>query len=117
MVVGGNGSSNSAARGVVETALPLAIVAAGTANDLARTLDLRRGHVWSYDFVEDQTHNGRKFRMLNIVDAFSRECLPMLDDGRELPIEALYLAPRSRLNSAIAEQLGCALDDGPFGPI
>lgn len=21
-------------------------------------------HVWSYDFVEDRTHNGRKFRML-----------------------------------------------------
>ncbi|GFZ85658.1 hypothetical protein GCM10019071_13680 [Sphingobium fuliginis] len=32
-----------------------------------------RGHVWSYDFVEDQTHNGRKFRMLNIIDEFSRE--------------------------------------------
>jgi putative transposase len=23
-----------------------------------------RNHVWSYDFVEDRTHNGRKFRML-----------------------------------------------------
>ena len=23
-------------------------------------------HVWSYDFVEDRTHNGRKYRMLNI---------------------------------------------------
>jgi putative transposase len=22
-------------------------------------------HVWSYDFVEDRTHNGRKFRMLS----------------------------------------------------
>jgi thioredoxin reductase len=41
----------------------------------------------------------------------------LLDDGRETPIDALYLAPRTRLNSSIAEQLGCALDDGPFGPI
>jgi len=32
-------------------------------------------HVWSYDFVEDRTHNGRKYRMLNIVDEFTRECL------------------------------------------
>ena len=24
-------------------------------------------HVWSYDFVEGRTHNGRKFRMLNII--------------------------------------------------
>lgn len=34
--------------------------------------------MWSYDFVEDQTHNGRKFRMLNIIDEFSRECLAMV---------------------------------------
>ena len=31
-------------------------------------------HVWSYDFVEDRTHNGRKYRMLNIIDEFTREC-------------------------------------------
>jgi len=37
-----------------------------------------RGHVRSYDFVEDRTHNGRKFRMLNIIDEFSRECLAMV---------------------------------------
>ena len=37
-----------------------------------------RGHVWSYDFVEDKTRNGRKFRMLNIIDEFSRECLAMV---------------------------------------
>ena len=32
-------------------------------------------HVWSYDFVEDRTHDGRKYRMLNVVDEFTRECL------------------------------------------
>ena len=32
-------------------------------------------HVWSYDFVEDRTHNGRKYHMLNIIDEFTRECL------------------------------------------
>jgi putative transposase len=32
-------------------------------------------HVWSYDFVEDRTHDGRKYRMLNVLDEFSRECL------------------------------------------
>jgi len=35
----------------------------------------RRDHVWSYDFVEARTHDGRKFRMLNVVDEFTRECL------------------------------------------
>ena len=34
-------------------------------------------HIWSYDFVEDRTHDGRKHRMLNLVDEFTRECLAM----------------------------------------
>ena len=34
-----------------------------------------RDHVWAYDFVEGRTHDGRKVRMLNIVDEFTRECL------------------------------------------
>src|SRR4030095_12149185 len=42
----------------------------------------RLGHVWSYDFVEDITWNGRKYRMLNIVDEFSRECLAMVPQRR-----------------------------------
>ena len=35
----------------------------------------RPNHVWSYDFVEHRTHNGSKYRMLNVIDAFTRECL------------------------------------------
>jgi putative transposase len=34
----------------------------------------RPNHVWSYDFVEDRTHDGRKFRMLDVIDEFTREC-------------------------------------------
>ena len=33
----------------------------------------RLNHVWSYDFVEARTHDGRKFRMLNLIDEFTRE--------------------------------------------
>jgi putative transposase len=25
-------------------------------------------HVWSYDFVQHRTHNGKSFRMLNVID-------------------------------------------------
>jgi putative transposase len=32
-------------------------------------------HVWSYDFVEDRTHDGRRYRMLNVIDEFTHECL------------------------------------------
>jgi transposase InsO family protein len=43
----------------------------------------RPNHVWSYDFVEDRTHDGRKFRMLNVLDEFTRECLA-IRVGRKL---------------------------------
>ena len=35
----------------------------------------RANHVWSYDFVEDRTHDGGKYRMLNVIDEFTRESL------------------------------------------
>ena len=35
----------------------------------------RRNHVWSYDFVEAQTHDGRKLRLMTLIDEFTRECL------------------------------------------
>ena len=34
-----------------------------------------RNHVWSYDFVEAQTHDGRKVRLMTLIDEFTRECL------------------------------------------
>lgn len=40
----------------------------------------------------------------------------VLTDGGIIPIDALFVAPRTQLNSTIAERLGCALDVGPIGP-
>ena len=34
-----------------------------------------RDRVWSYDFVEDRTHDGRRYRMLNVLDEFTHECV------------------------------------------
>jgi putative transposase len=31
-------------------------------------------HVWTYDFVHDRCENGRKLKMLTVVDEFTREC-------------------------------------------
>ena len=42
-----------------------------------------RDHVWAYDFVQAQTHDGRSFRMLTVVDEFTRECLA-IDVARRL---------------------------------
>jgi len=37
-----------------------------------------KDHVWSYDFVMARTSDGKVFRMLNIIDEYSRECLRIL---------------------------------------
>ena len=42
----------------------------------------RPNHVWSCDFVESRTHDGRTFRMLNLIDEFTRECLAIRIDRR-----------------------------------
>lgn len=34
-----------------------------------------KNHVWSYDFMTARTADGRAFRILNIMDEYSRECL------------------------------------------
>ena len=43
-------------------------------------------HVWSYDFVQDRTADGRSFRMLTLIDEYSRECLA-IDVARRLTSE------------------------------
>ena len=35
----------------------------------------RADHVWSYDFLHHRTHDGRAFRMLNVLDEFTHESL------------------------------------------
>ena len=35
----------------------------------------RPNHVWSYDFMQDRTEDGRRFRMLTVIDEFTRRCL------------------------------------------
>lgn len=32
-------------------------------------------HVWSYDFMQARTRNGVPFRILNVIDEYTRECL------------------------------------------
>jgi len=42
----------------------------------------RPNHVWSYDFVEDRTHDGRKYRMLTVLDEFTHESLAIRVERR-----------------------------------
>jgi hypothetical protein len=48
---------------------------AGAVQSCIRLRPERPDHVWAYDFVEDRTREGRKFRMLCVVDEFTREAL------------------------------------------
>ena len=41
-----------------------------------------KDHVWSYDFMVERTNNGRAFRILNIIDEFTRECLSIMVDRK-----------------------------------
>jgi putative transposase len=41
-----------------------------------------KDHVWSYDFMVDRTADGRSFRILTIIDEYTRECLAILVDRR-----------------------------------
>ncbi len=41
-----------------------------------------KDHVWSYDFVMARTSDGRSFRILTLIDEYTRECLALLVDRR-----------------------------------
>lgn len=53
---------------------------------------------WSLDFVHDQFANGRRFRILNIVDDVTKECLGAIPDmsisGRRLARELTTIVER-----------------------
>jgi putative transposase len=61
----------------------------------------RANHVWAYDFVEDRTRDGRKFRMLNVVDEFTREALAIAEGD---PPEGRTAKPSPR----VGRKLGSA---------
>lgn len=59
------------------------------------------GLVWAYDFVEGRTHDGRKFRILTIIDEASRECL------------ALVVAPKLKHQDVLAALADLFVSRGP----
>ena len=47
---------------------------------------VRPNQRWSMDFIQERTEDGRSFRVLSIIDQFTRECgAPggSVDDGRQ----------------------------------
>jgi transposase InsO family protein len=71
----------------------------------------RPNHVWSYDFVEERTHDGRKFRMLNIIDEFTHECLAIRVSRRLRSIDVIDILSDLFILRGVAEHIRS--DNGP----
>jgi transposase InsO family protein len=48
-----------------------------SANACHRKRPEHYNHVWSYDFVTERLENGRKVKLLVVIDEFTRECLAL----------------------------------------
>ena len=76
-----------------------------------RTATTCRNQVWSMDFVSDALFNGRRFRVLTLLDDFSRECLLVHVD------KAIQGSDVAELLDQVAEDRGTPItirvDNGP----
>jgi putative transposase len=43
-------------------------------NSCTRKRAEHKDHVWNYDFVMDETEDGRRLKMMPVVDEYPREC-------------------------------------------
>ena len=68
-------------------------------------------HVWAYDFVEDRTHDRRKFRMLCVVDEFTREALAIRVERKLSSTEVIETLAELMLERGVPEHIRS--DNGP----
>jgi len=47
----------------------------GSENSCVRGRAEHKDHAWSYDFVSDRTEDGRRLKLLVVIDEYTRECL------------------------------------------
>jgi putative transposase len=71
----------------------------------------RPNHVWSYDFVEDRTHEGRKYRMLNVIDEFTHESLAIRVDRKLKSIDVIDVLSDLFILRGVPEHIRS--DNGP----
>lgn len=76
-----------------------------------RLRPMHRNHVWSYDFVSEQTHDGRKFKILNIIDEYTRECLASIVARRIRSQDVILILADLFIEHGIPENIRS--DNGP----
>ena len=68
-------------------------------------------HVWSYDFMDDETANGIPIRILNLLDEFTRECLAIRVGRSITSQEVIEVLEYLSLTRGMAEYIRS--DNGP----
>jgi putative transposase len=75
------------------------------------SLPVRANERWSMDFMLDTLADGRTFRVLNVVDDFTRECL-LIDVGRSIPgVRVVRVLERLRAQRGLPTAI--VIDNGP----
>ncbi len=80
-------------------------------NSCTRRRAEHKDHVWSYDFVMDLTEDGRRLKMMPVVDEYTRECLS-IDVERSITAEDVVDTLASLFRSR-GEPTFIRSDDGP----
>ena len=70
-----------------------------------------KNHVWAYDFVQDRTHDGTAFRMLTLIDEYTRECLTIEVQRKLRSGDVLYAVADAMLKHGMPEYIRS--DNGP----
>jgi len=71
----------------------------------------RENHVWSYDFMAARTQDGRAFRILTILDEYTRECLSITVARRITSQEVIDQLAELFLERGVPEHIRS--DNGP----
>ena len=76
-----------------------------------RMRPLYRNHVWSFDFVQAQTYDGRTLRLLTLIDVHSRACLALKVARRINRVGVIEALAEAMCLHGISENIRC--DNGP----
>ncbi len=68
-------------------------------------------HVWSWDFVEDQTEHGTRFRILTLIDEYTRECLAVYVGWSIRAVDVIGVIARAIAQYGLPEHIRS--DNGP----
>ena len=71
----------------------------------------RPKHVWRYDFVATQTHDGRSIRLMTLIDEYTRECLAIRVARRINSFGVIEALTDAMLHRGIPEHIRS--DNGP----